>query len=123
MNTNIGDFRENKEVGFGFKKLTNKWKVKASNKKKNDSIFPRYSKKNPLKKVLKLHNLTISHPEIAEEWDYERNDKGPEEYLDRSGKNVWWKCSDCDHSWKTKIVNRTVKKSGCPKCYLNSKIK
>jgi protein-arginine kinase activator protein McsA len=76
-----------------------------------------------LKKVFRNYNFAITHPELAKEWDYEKNERGPEEYLDRSGKNVWWKCSDCGHSWKAKISKRTVKKSGCSKCYLNSKIK
>lgn len=125
MNKNIGDFRENKGIGSGFKKLMNKWDVEVSNEKRSNSSSPKNSNKeylNPLKKVLKFHNLTITHPEIAKDWDYEKNEKRPEEYLDRSGKTVWWKCEK-GHSWKDKIANRTVRKSGCPVCLYENKHK
>ena len=33
-----------------------------------------------------------------------------------SGKRVNWKCPDCNHKWNTKIADRTVYQTGCPKC-------
>jgi rubrerythrin len=61
-------------------------------------------------------NLLSVHPEIAKEWDYKKNLKAPEEYLDRPGTKVWWKCSYCNHSWDATIANRTTKLSKCPAC-------
>lgn len=73
--------------------------------------------RNKVKELLAVSNLLLVCPDIAKEWDYEKNyPDRPENYLDRSGAVVWWKCSH-GHSWKVKIVNRTTKLSGCPVCY------
>ena len=54
------------------------------------------------------------YPELAKEFDREKNTKNPSEYCQRSGARVWWKCQR-GHSWITSILNRTVGK-GCPYC-------
>lgn len=70
-----------------------------------------------LEEKLKLSNLALVRPDIAAEWDYEKNfPRKPEEFMDRSGVEVWWKCK-LGHSWKARISNRTCKLSGCPHCY------
>lgn len=64
------------------------------------------------------NNLLVNRPEVAKEWDYEKNITKPEDYLHSSSESVWWKCK-FGHSWETKILNRTSKtrgKPGCPKC-------
>jgi len=62
------------------------------------------------------NSLILNYPEIATEWDVEKN-KGLniEEAVYGSGKNVWWKCT-ANHSWKARIVERTVYGKGCSKC-------
>lgn len=58
------------------------------------------------------------YPAIASEWDYERNNKGPHEYLPGSGKIAWWKCvkNTCGcHRLQATIHNR-VNGTGCPYC-------
>lgn len=68
------------------------------------------------KKVLKGYNdLLTLFPNIAKDWDYEKNALRPEDFTWGSNKVFWWKCSK-GHSWKTSIINRTLRKSGCPKC-------
>lgn len=60
--------------------------------------------------------LKTKFPEIAKEWDYERNGNlTPENITYGSGKKVWWKCSK-GHSWNTQINKRTNGKSCCPIC-------
>ena len=62
-----------------------------------------------------LFNL---YPEIASEWNYEKNNNiDPRNYLPRSGKIVWWKCKS-GHVWKTRICDRLKngKIVGCPYC-------
>lgn len=55
------------------------------------------------------------YSEVAKEWNYERNgDLKPEQFLPKSGKKVWWRCSVCGYEWKTEIRNRT-NGHGCPK--------
>ena len=61
------------------------------------------------------NNLTVSHPNLLLEWDYERNDEQPEQYLSQSNKTVWWKCIK-GHSWQSKISNRSALSNGCPSC-------
>ncbi len=54
-------------------------------------------------------------PKLAEEWDYEKNGElQPEQFLPKSGKKVWWRCSICGYEWETEIRNRT-NGHGCPK--------
>ena len=61
-----------------------------------------------------FNDLTSTHPELAAEWDYEKNKILPSEVTARSNRKVWWKCSICGHKWKTIIFNRTT--AGCPEC-------
>lgn len=64
-----------------------------------------------------FNDLGTTHPEIAAQWDYERNDKKPSDYLSGSNVKVWWKCKKQPHSYLMSIVSRTQPKySGCPYC-------
>ena len=65
--------------------------------------------------VLGITDLKTRHPELLKEWNYEKNEKKPEDYNSGSLKKVWWKCSN-GHEWETTIKNRTTKKTGCPVC-------
>ncbi|MCQ2438549.1 MAG: hypothetical protein MJ074_02160 [Oscillospiraceae bacterium] len=48
------------------------------------------------------------YPELAKDWNYEKNGElRPEQFLPRSGKKVWWRCSCCGCKWQTEIRNRT----------------
>ena len=47
----------------------------------------------------KESSLLFSSPEIAKEWNYERNGNlKPEHFAANSNKKVWWKCSK-GHEW------------------------
>jgi len=68
--------------------------------------------------VTDRNRLTIIKPEIAKEWNYEKNGElRPENFSFGSGKKVWWKCADeeCEYEWETTITARS-KGSGCPEC-------
>lgn len=69
------------------------------------------------KKVLVGYNdLKSKFPEIAAEWDYEKNgDQTPEQFVYGSGAKVWWKCKR-GHEWKVPIVSRTRDGNGCRIC-------
>ena len=63
------------------------------------------------------NDLATLYPEIAKEWDWEKNENlKPSEFLPGSHKKVWWKCSKCQHEWQAMIYSRTVDGQGCPKC-------
>ena len=58
--------------------------------------------------------LTL-HPDIAREWDYEKNEgKRPENFTGTSGQMVYWICPN-NHSYCATIAHR-VYGTGCPKC-------
>jgi len=56
------------------------------------------------------------YKEMLIDWDYSKNKKSPYEYSYGSGKNVFWICHKCKHSWKSSIHSRTSLKRNCPKC-------
>ena len=68
-------------------------------------------------KVLQGYNdLASQHPEIAAEWDYGKNQKGPNCVLSGSNKKVWWRCKTCGHEWLANPNHRVYRQSGCPAC-------
>ena len=63
-----------------------------------------------------LNDLATLYPEIAGEWDYEKNgDLKPSMVMKGTDKRVWWKCSTCGYEWKTAIYHRTAG-HGCKNC-------
>jgi len=62
-------------------------------------------------------SLQEAYPDIAAEWDYERNgDLTPSKVTPGSGQKAGWVCKDDpDHRWTAKIYNRT-NGTGCPLC-------
>jgi len=61
-------------------------------------------------------SLAASHPELAAEWDTERNSPAdPAAVAARSHSAVWWRCA-AGHCWRARIGDRTTRGSGCPTC-------
>jgi hypothetical protein len=61
------------------------------------------------------YNLLKDNPEVCEEWNYNKNNKSPNQYTVGSKKKVWWICKKCNNEWESNIVNRTNGR-GCPQC-------
>ena len=62
------------------------------------------------------HVLASDYPELAEQWNYDRNGAlTPWDVTIGSGKKVWWKCS-LGHEWEATIGSRTYQSNGCPYC-------
>lgn len=60
-------------------------------------------------------SLAALYPDIAKEWDYQRNyPLTPEQFAAVSGKSVYWKCK-LGHQWRARIANRN-NGDGCPFC-------
>lgn len=60
------------------------------------------------------YSLAVVNPELAHEWDYDRNTLKPEDVFANSNQYAWWICKK-GHVWKAKISNRNNGK-GCPVC-------
>ena len=95
------------------------WRTKISHRTKTESGCP-FCK---IGKVCPHNNLTITHPDLCKEWDFENNDLPPEKYSRGSKKKVWWKClsnNNCDcHRWESRVVDRTLGRTQCPFCIKN----
>ena len=63
-----------------------------------------------------LNTLQTDYPNLATEWDSEKNlGITPDSIDSNSTEMAWWKCPVCGFSWKASITSR-VKGSGCPSC-------
>ena len=67
--------------------------------------------------VTDKNRLSILYPSIAQEWDHDKNELGPDKVSFGSERLVWWVCGKggCGHSWKTQVSSRT-RGIGCPVC-------
>ena len=61
------------------------------------------------------YNLLVINPDLAKEWNYNRNDKNPEEYCPSTKDIVWWICEK-GHEWEASINSRAYNKSNCCRC-------
>lgn len=63
-----------------------------------------------------INDLATKNPELAKEWNYEKNGVlKPEDVSSCSGKKVWWKCSKCGREWEATVHNRSNGR-GCADC-------
>ncbi len=62
-----------------------------------------------------FNDLSTTHPELVNEWDFEKNTFNPDQVMAGSRKKVWWKCKN-GHKWQAAISMR-VKGTGCPYCH------
>lgn len=69
-------------------------------------------------KVSTSYNLVTEFPNIAKQWDYNKNGSmQPLEISPKTNKKVWWICEyNPKHVWADRISNRTVLNRGCPIC-------
>ena len=68
------------------------------------------------KLLVGFNDLSTLYPDLAKEWDYEKNGNlRPTDIIPKIKKKVWWKCSKCNHSWQTSVIDR-VYGTKCPKC-------
>ena len=81
----------------------------------NNELFKAYRGNFP--SPLPENSLLETHPELSEEWDYEKNyPLKPENFSYGSHQKVWWLCP-IGHSNKSVIQSRTEKRArGCPYC-------
>ena len=67
-----------------------------------------------------FNDLQTKNPNLAKEWNYEKNeDLTPAMFTVSSGKKVWWKCRK-GHEWESVILNRTIGGNSCPICNMES---
>lgn len=62
-----------------------------------------------------INDLGTLRPDLAAEWDRERNTRGPDTVTPGSGYMAWWLCGGQHHSYPSRVSSRARGK-GCPKC-------
>ena len=66
-------------------------------------------------KLTNSYNLKKINPKLAKEWHPTKNGNlTPKDVLPKSGKKVWWRCTN-DHDRHASIISRARGK-GCPSC-------
>lgn len=62
--------------------------------------------------------LETAAPHIAIEWNFERNPMFmyPKIMGVASLRQVWWRCSKCDHEFEASCEQRVLRGVSCPKC-------
>ena len=91
----------------------NGWSAEVKNRK--DGTGCPYCAGRAVKKG--YNDLETLHPELIEEWDYEKNgDLTPDSVTVGSNKTVGWKCRICNYEWDAIVEQRAIGHSGCPVC-------
>jgi len=68
------------------------------------------------KKLCKTNSLQYMYPEVASQWHPTKNgNRTPKVTTGHSNTHAWWICKK-EHVWKSQIVTRTKKGTGCKKC-------
>lgn len=107
------------------------WKCTICEHSWNNSVSARLSHNNNCPKCAKvelaqtLRNHSINkfgslldeRPDIAIEWDYEKNDLTPDLVSVESSHSVFWKCKKCNFKWKTSVSCRVLGQSNCRTCF------
>lgn len=101
----------NKKVWWKCSKCGSQWQATISNRT--------YGRGCPhcLNRKIRIgfNDLATTHPQLAAEWDYEKNgDLTPQMVTYGSGKSIWWKCP-LGHSYEAKLLHR-AHGTNCPIC-------
>ena len=63
-----------------------------------------------------VNDLRTIRPDLAKEWNYDKNDGlTPENVTANNNKKVWWRCRTCGNEWETLVSIRSGG-SQCPYC-------
>ena len=64
---------------------------------------------------MQKNTLLSEYPDVASQWDREKNSITPEDVSPGSHKKLWWVC-DLGHSWEASVSKRALRGQGCPYC-------
>lgn len=106
-------FTSDKKTWWVCSKCKYEWKARISNRAVLDRGCPACANKVVVKGA---NDLSTTHPELAKEWNYEKNATlRPTDFSYGTAKKVWWICSQ-GHEYPASILHR-VHGTNCPKCH------
>lgn len=85
------------------------WEASPNNRKKSNCPYCSN------RKIGYGNDLCSTHPKLAVEWNYNKNNFSPNSIGYGSSKKVWWKCNK-GHEWESQINIRSKGQSFCPIC-------
>lgn len=97
------------------------WKCSINSKHEWKSVINNRANGNGCPYCTHMHlpsedyNLLFNNPELCKEWNYNKNNKNPQEYTPCANERVWWQCKKCNYEWRARIADRKNGR-GCPKC-------
>ncbi|MBQ6493395.1 MAG: zinc-ribbon domain-containing protein [Erysipelotrichaceae bacterium] len=100
-----------KKIYWTCKKCNGTWLAEISSRMRGSGC-PYCSGRSVLQGYNDLQTL---RPELAKQWDFKRNDFGPDQIQQFSMKKAFWIC-DKGHSYEMAIANRSSQNQGCPYC-------
>ena len=118
------DWEENKKIGQSPEHTTVSsrirvfWKCHVCGGKWNTSVKERRGCPycTGFKALPGFNDLATTHPQLALEWDYEKNSPLlPQQFTHGSSKKVYWRCEKM-HRWFADISSRAAGR-GCPYCH------
>ncbi len=94
-----------------------KWKAPVARRNNGAGCRRCADKANPELKRKRLieQGHTINDDLLVKEWDYELNEKKPQDYTFGSKEKIFWVCSKCGYKWSA-TINSRCKGAGCPAC-------
>lgn len=107
------------EVGFSSKKFA--WWLCSEGHSFEQRIGDRWRTKYGCKECSPYslgdnNMLSIVYPESLDQWDYNKNQKLPQNYGYKSKTKVWWTCKE-NHSFKRAIYKQVESKIKCTVCH------
>lgn len=91
--------------------LGHSWRANVNNRNRGRTGCPVCAGKAV---VFGFNDLQTLNPDLADEWDYDKNVLLPSQVTSKSNKSFWWLCG-LDHSWEMTVVER-ARGYGCPFC-------
>ncbi len=114
LNPNKLTYSSDLQVSWKCLKCGYKWKTKIKNRTHQHTGCPACKGSVLLEGI---NDILSKFPEIAKEWNYERNTGIiPQNIRPGTHQKFWWRCSKCGHEWLASPNNRTNHNSKCPVC-------
>ena len=110
----------NKKVNWVCKKCGHHWSATICSRTLNNTNCPACmtSQKGKTKTentIKRRGSLAQEYPNLAIEWNYEKNGGLIPEKVHASSRNIVWWIGECGHSWEASIAHRVLG-TGCPFC-------
>ena len=123
------DYKRNNENGLHFEEVSpgsskkawwkcpicrGEYQSEIRSKALNGAKCPYCNK--PHRVLFGYNDLAHLYPNLANEWNHEKNLKRPDEVYAKSPKKYWWKCQICKGEWCSSLFDRATKHTECPYC-------